>query len=97
MNADTFLKSKIIIRWGSQIAFWPIYSASFALRMNCLPACNQNALKCDWSILLGQQMDYKQKPEHYWYQNLVPLPTDSAFICRYLFIVMKGSEKKTVI
>ena len=49
-------------------------SASFALHMDWLSACNQRLLKHDWSILLGLQTDHKRKPERF------PLPTDSADI-----------------
>ena len=70
---------------GSKIAFWPVCSASFALHMDCLPTCNQNLLN-----VIGQYFsdytDYKWKPQRFRYQNLIPLPTYSAFICKYLFI-----------
>ena len=50
----------------------------------------------DWSILLGQHKNDKQKPVRSWSQYLVPLPTDSAFICRYLFIdIINGRNVDT--
>lgn len=61
-----------VIRWqpmGSKIAFWNCF-VSFALG---LPACNQNTFSLRY-------LDYKRKPEHFWYQHLAPLPTNSNLI-----------------
>ena len=62
---------------GSKVCISTNAFRLFALPTDCLPAGNQCPLKHDWAILLRLQMDYKLKPEHFQYQNIVPLPTDS--------------------
>ena len=47
---------------GSEIAFWLKRFASFALHTDCLPACDQSPLKCDWSILPGLQTETRMLP-----------------------------------
>lgn len=62
-------KSYVVIRrqpMGSKIAFWNCF-VSFALG---LPVCNQTTFSLHY-------LYYKRKPEHFWYQHLAPLPTNS--------------------
>ena len=55
-------------------------SEIIALHLDCFPAWNQSPLKRDWSILIRLETGYKRK----WYPILVPLPSDSVFLCRHL-------------
>lgn len=72
-------------------AFRPKYTTSFGPHSHCLPACDQGPLKCNWSILGGLQMDYKQQPKPT--PKSWPLPTESALI-RYLFIDMTSNQNQ---
>lgn len=49
-------------------------SATFALRTDCSNVIGQYHWECEWKL------------EHFQYQNLAPLLTDSADTCRYLLI-----------
>lgn len=60
--------------------------------MDCLPACNQSLLKQDWSILLRIQTDHKLKSECFLYQDLVPLPKNSAFIFRFIAVLQSEAS-----
>lgn len=42
---------------GSQIAFWPMRSASFVLHTDRFPAFSQSLPERDWSILLNLQTE----------------------------------------
>lgn len=47
---------------GSEIAFWPVPSTSFAFHTDRLPACNPSLLKHDWSLKSIDQSETKTLP-----------------------------------
>lgn len=86
----SFMHTKVYGRLDSfQVLF---VFCSFALHTGCLPACNQSQIKRGWSLLLSLLTDYRLKPERIQSQHFCPLPTDSAFRCRYLFIEIRQYE-----
>lgn len=72
-----------------------VHSTPFALHMDCLPACKPSQHKHDWSILFYKQTInenrtlLKNLPQTS--SNHPLLCTDSAFLCRCLFIEIRES------